>query len=91
MLTVILIWLYVIFTTYLVGYGVLTSLINLPGAFRDTKSKAFKSYSVRFRESYLITGVCAITVYAEIVSLFGKVGLTANLILTHAQRSRTVV
>ena len=79
MLTVVLIWLYVIATTFLVGYGFLMSLVNWPGMHKQKKSKGIKSYEFRFKESYLITGVVLITVYAQIVSLFSGVGLGANI------------
>ena len=79
MLTVILIWLYVILTTYLVGYGFLMSLVNLPGMHLKKHSKGIKKYDFRFRESFLITGVVLITVYAQIFSLFSGVGLGANI------------
>lgn len=81
MLTVILIWLYVIITTYLMGYGFLTCITNWPGMFRRKNSRGYRNYTVRFKESYIMAGVAAVTVYAEICSLFGGVGLVANLIL----------
>ena len=79
MLTVILIWLYVILTTYLIGYGFLTSLVNMPGMHLKKHTKGIKKYDFRFRESYLITGVVLVTVYAQFFSLFSGVGLGANI------------
>ncbi|WP_034445466.1 LIC_10190 family membrane protein [Butyrivibrio sp. AE2032] len=81
MLAVTLIWLYVIITTYLVGYGFLMSLVNWPGMHRKKSSKGIKRYDFRFKESYIITGIVLVTVYAQIVSLFSKVALGANIVL----------
>jgi hypothetical protein len=39
MLTVLVIWMYVIATTYLIGYGFLMSLVNMPGMLPGKKSK----------------------------------------------------
>ena len=85
MLTVLVIWLYVIATTYLIGYGFLMSLVNMPGMLPDKKNKKHeresRRYDFKFRESYIITGIVLVTVYAQIVSLFTKVSLGANLVL----------
>ena len=87
MLTVLVIWMYVIATTYLIGYGFLMSLVNMPGMLPGKKSKKQKHeresrrYDFKFRESYIITGIVLVTVYAQIVSLFTKVSLGANLVL----------
>ena len=79
MLTVVLIWLYVIITTYLVGYGFLMSMVNWPGMHKKKNSRGGKRYSFRYKESYIITGVVLVTVYSQIVSLFAGVGLGANI------------
>ena len=81
MLAVVLIWFYVIITTYLVGYGFLMSLVNWPGMHWKKNSKGMKTYDFRFRESFVITGIVLVTVYAQIVSLFSKVALGANICL----------
>ena len=81
MLSVILIWLYVIVTTYLVGYGFLMSLVNWPGMHRKKSSKGVKQYDFRFKESFIIAGIVLVTVYAQIVSLFSGVSLGANIAL----------
>ncbi len=70
MLTVILIWLYMIFTTFLAGYGILRGLTRLC------------PYQVRKWDSYLMCGLAAVTVYAQFCSLLGPVGLVANVMLT---------
>lgn len=69
MLSVILIWCYMLITTFLVGYGVLHVLTSrIP-------------YRIRHMDSYLFCGLVCVTVYAQFFSLFYKVGLLANLIL----------
>ncbi len=70
MLSVTAIWLYMLFTTFLVGYGILQCLTR------------YISYRVKYWDSYLLCGLAAVTVYAQLYSLFGRVGFTANLLLT---------
>jgi hypothetical protein len=81
MLTVILIWLYVIVTTYITGFGFLTTLVSRPSMCEKKGSRGIRQYDFRFRESYIVAGIVLVTVYSEIVSLFTKVGLGANLAL----------
>ena len=81
MLTVALIWLYVIVTTYLTGYGFLMSVAGWPGMHQKKGGKGYKQYDFRFRESFIVCGIALVTVYAQIISLFAKVGLVANLVL----------
>ena len=81
MLTVILIWIYAAITTYIVGYGFLTSLINWPGMNRKRTGRGSKKYDFRFKESYLMAGVVLLTVFAQFFSLFSGVGLAANIIV----------
>ncbi|MBD5514942.1 MAG: hypothetical protein HDR06_09875 [Lachnospiraceae bacterium] len=69
MLSVILIWIYMFFTTFLIGYGILCLLTR------------FVPYRIRHMDSYLICGLVGVTVYAQFVSLLGRVGALANLIL----------
>ena len=69
MLSVILIWCYMLITTFLVGYGVLHVLAGR------------MSYRIRHMDSYLLCGLVCVTVYAQFFSLLYKVGLSANLIL----------
>lgn len=69
MLSVILIWCYMLITTFLVGYGVLHALAGR------------MSYQIRHMDSYLLCGLVCVTVYAQFFSLLYKVGLSANLIL----------
>lgn len=81
MLTVILIWLYVIITTYLTGYGFLTGLVNRPSMLSKKTKRRSAQYDFKYRISYIAAGIVLVTVYAEVVSLFAKVGLGANLVL----------
>lgn len=69
MLSVILIWIYMFFTTFLIGYGILGAVTR------------FIPYRIRHLDSYLVCGLVGVTVYAQLVSLVGRVGLTANLAL----------
>ncbi|MBP3277537.1 MAG: hypothetical protein J6M44_01135, partial [Butyrivibrio sp.] len=82
MLTVVLIWSYVLITTYLIGYGFLMSLVNMPGmkGIKHGRIRGDKKrYDFRYRESFIVTGIVVLTVYAQIVSLFTGVGLGANI------------
>ncbi|MDE6386275.1 MAG: hypothetical protein K2L82_00555 [Lachnospiraceae bacterium] len=69
MLSVIVIWIYMFFTTFPIGYGIMCV------AMRGTQ------YRVKHMDTYLICGLAGVTVYAQFASLIGPVGLTANLIL----------
>lgn len=70
MLSVTGIWLYMFLTTFLTGYGILQMLTR------------YIPYRVRHTDTYLLCGLAAVTVYAQLFSLFGKVGLAANLLLS---------
>lgn len=72
MLSVILIWFYMFFTMFLIGYGILGAVTR------------FISYRIRHLDSYLVCGLVGVTVYAQLVSLVRRVGLGANLILCAA-------
>lgn len=69
MLSVIVIWIYMFLTTFLIGYGILSVLTR------------YIPYRIRHVDSYLICGAAGVTVYAQFYSLFGRVGIIANLIL----------
>ena len=69
MLSVILIWLYMAVTTFLLGYGILTVIAH------------FCTYQVRKWDSYFMCGLAAATVYAQFFSLFAAVGFVANLVM----------
>lgn len=69
MLSVILIWLYMLSTCYVTGF-VCTKVIS-----------GKKTFQFKKRTSYIYVGVGAVTVYAQLFSIFWKVGLMANVIL----------
>ncbi|MCM1134282.1 MAG: hypothetical protein NC400_01785 [Clostridium sp.] len=69
MLSVLLIWMYMLFTCYVTGFACVRGICG-------------KENPVYKRESsYLYAGVGFVTVYSQFFSLVGKVGLAANLIL----------
>ena len=105
MIIVAINWLFIMFTTYAIGYGLQRMLTGITllhnvipqrkniGLFRARKEKEkrkssskqklrTKPYVIRFRESYLLTGMVAVTIYSEIWSIFGKVGFFAVIELT---------
>lgn len=69
MLTVLINWLYIAFTTMCLGIGVAVFTRNR------------LHYQISRADSSLAMGLIAATVYAQIWSLFYKVGILANLIL----------
>lgn len=69
MASVILNWIYIGITTFVVGYGVLRFL-----------TRHF-AYQVKNADAYLVCGLVCVTVYAQFFSLFAGVGLAANLLL----------
>lgn len=69
MISVILIWLYMLFTCYIVGFACMKAVLG------NTK------WRVEKETGYLYAGIGAVTVYAQIFSLFWKVGWLANGIL----------
>lgn len=69
MVSVLLIWIYMIATCYIVGYGVLKLLSEKQG------------YYIEKESSYLYAGLMTVTVYAQFFSIFYKVGFLANSIL----------
>jgi len=69
MLSVIVIWLYIGITTFIIGYGVLRVITrHLP-------------YCTLNADAYFMCGLVSVTVYAQFFSLFAGVGLWANLLL----------
>lgn len=69
MVSVLLIWIYMIITCYITGYTVLKMFTLKRG------------YRIEKESSYLYAGIVTLTVYAQFFSIFHKVGLLANLIL----------
>ncbi|MCR4762398.1 MAG: hypothetical protein K5696_02610 [Lachnospiraceae bacterium] len=90
MLQVLLVILYMGVTTWILGFGVLSSLtagklfaavLRIPAqGIRPDRTDA-APYRIRHRLSYLLAGVVCATVYAEIFSLFAPVGAAAQLLL----------
>lgn len=80
MLSVSLILLYVLLTAYLVGFLVLKSISRFcTGRKGQEAPEAF--WRNLKADSYIMAGLISLTVYAQIFSLFYKVGLEANLLL----------
>lgn len=69
MLSVMLIWLYMLFTCYVIGFACIHVI------------KGRAAYQCRKETGYLYAGLGAVTVYAQLFSIFWKVGLMANLAL----------
>lgn len=69
MLVILINWLYIGITAFLVGYAIL-------GLF----GRLFE-YKVRNIVSYFLAGLAGVTVYAQLFSLFSGVGLVANILL----------
>lgn len=69
MLSIVLNWLYIAFTTFCLGYG-----------FAVLIDKTLK-YRLKRVDSLLMAGIIIATVYAQIFSLVTKVGLLANIIM----------
>ena len=80
MLSVIGNWIYVIITTYLLGFAALRAIITIPHMYTAKDSKKMV-YHIRRPESPLMAGIVVATVYAQLFSLVGEVGLLANLIM----------
>ena len=80
MLSVILIWIYVLITTYILGFATLRLIVNIPYMY-TAKGKKQCVYSVKYRESVLVAGIVLVTAYAQMFSLVTGVGLIANLLL----------
>lgn len=81
MLAVTLIWIYVLVTSYLLGFCFLSSLSGRNYMKHQKTGKLPKQYDIRYMESYVVAGIVIATVYAQVFSLFGGVGLGANIIL----------
>ncbi|MDE7247460.1 MAG: hypothetical protein K2N43_06205 [Lachnospiraceae bacterium] len=69
MASVILNWIYIIITTFIVGYGVLRFL-----------TRHF-AYQVKNMDASVVCGLVCVTVYAQFFSLLAGVGLLANILL----------
>ena len=80
MLSVITVWIYVLITTYILGFATLRLIVNIPYMY-TAKGKKQCVYSMKYHESALIAGIILVTVYAQMFSLVSGVGLYANLLL----------
>lgn len=69
MLSILVNWIYIVMTSFVIGFGVLWLL-----------GKCLK-YSFDKPESYLFAGLITVTAYAQVFNLFAKVGLLANCLL----------
>lgn len=69
MISVLLIWIYMTFTCYVIGFTLLHGICDKQG------------YTVKKECSYLLAGITAVTVYAQFFSLLHKVAGFSNLIL----------
>ena len=93
MISVTLIWLYMLVTTFMIGYGVLRVItrhipshtagqLRLQQGLRGRVIGA--ADTVRYIDAYFMCGIVCVTVYAQVFSLFAGVGLFANVILCAA-------
>ncbi|WP_408070012.1 LIC_10190 family membrane protein [Butyrivibrio sp. JL13D10] len=80
MLAVIANWIYVIITTYIIGFAVLEGIASISCMHVSKGQKRFV-YSFKYNESYLVAGILVVNVYAELFSLISRVSLAANLVL----------
>lgn len=69
MLVILINWLYIGITTFLAGYAILSLFAHL------------FEYKIRHTVSYFLAGLAAVTVYAQVFSLFAGVGVAANVLL----------
>lgn len=69
MVSVILIWIYMIVTCYITGFSCIRAITGKQG------------WHCKKESSILFAGIAAVTVYAQFFSIFYKVGLSANIIL----------
>ncbi len=83
MLSVIANWLYILVTTYILGFSALKIIADLPWMY-SLKGNKKTTYKYRLRGSYFIAGIVVATVYAQLFSLVYKVGLVANIVLIAA-------
>lgn len=80
MLAVIANWIYVIITTYIIGYATLEGISSI-GCMQSAKGQKKTPYTYKYTESILVAGILVVNVYAELFSLITRVSLAANLIL----------
>lgn len=92
MLSVIFVWIYMIVTTFFVGYGVLRFLtrhLAYPAENQNADHAGYSDCTAAGRlpadrygaDAYVMCGLVCVTVYAQFFSLFAGVGLWANVML----------
>jgi len=86
MLVVAASWIYVIFTTFILGYVfhflfTKVSFLMKTGR-RGSKNKDKKiPYEIKSKLNYVVTGLVIVNIYAQVFSIFYKVALYANIVL----------
>ena len=80
MLAVIVNWIYVLITTYIIGYSTLQGISSISCMF-TAKGQKKLTYAYKYSESILIAGILVVNMYAEFFSIIGKVSIAANLLL----------
>ncbi len=70
-------WLFIAITSYVIGFEALNVLYKLLSASTDTEKPDISHIHVL----RCLLGLCAVNVYAEIISLFGGVGMWADYLL----------
>ncbi len=86
MLSVSLVFLYILLSAYITGYLVLSAVDRIFGGEKGQAEGRKEAgsrvpYSSAGVCSYVMAGLVTVTVYAQLFSLFYKVGLLANIIL----------
>ncbi len=81
MLSIISNWIFIIVTTYLLGFAILKWIVGIPHMYTAKGGKKCV-YQIKRPESPLIAGLIAVTIYAQMYSLIGGVGLWADVILS---------
>ena len=79
MVQVIINWIYITLTSYTLGYAIYRLLYRNLSSDRDSIPAEGENPLIK-----IFLGLAAVTVYAEVWSLFGGVGLAANIVLIFA-------
>ena len=80
MLSIIGNWLYVSITTYIMGFAFLQWVSQIPHM-HTAKGKKAHVYEFQNWKSPLLAGLVLATIYAQLFSIIGGVGLIANIVL----------
>ena len=76
MISLLLLWIYIFITTFLMGFGVIFGLRRILCGSGDGTDAFLRSQTA---VSCSVTGLAAVTVFAQFWSLMGGVGAAANL------------